>query len=123
MGKIRGGDIMQYELFSSNWAVNSGFEELREKLNDLVPLHGRCEFSQSKNKHLDRFRRAQNLLYDLFNNGLGNRRQEFRKFFGYAPVSSRGGTSRSRWEQIEIEFEPIFTNIMQEAAREQGIKI
>ena len=114
---------MQYELFQSNWAVNPGFEELREKLNDLVPLHGRCEFSQSKNKHLDRFRRAQNLLYDLFNNGLGNRRQEFRKFFGYAPVSPRGYTSRSRWEQIEIEFEPIFTNIMQDAAREQGIKI
>ena len=114
---------MQYELFQSNWAVNPGFEELREKLNDLVPLQGRCEFSQSKNKHLDRFRRAQNLLYDLFNNGLGNRRQEFRKFFGYAPVSPRGHISRVRWEQIEQEFEPIFTNIMQDAAREQGIKI
>ena len=114
---------MQYELFQSNWAVNPGFEELREKLNDLVPLPGRCEFPQSKNKHLDRFRRAQNLLYDLFNNGLGNRRQEFRKFFGYAPVSPRGHISRVRWEQIEEEFEPIFTNIMQDAAREQGIKI
>ena len=114
---------MQYELFQSNWAVNPGFEELREKLNDLVPLQGRCEFSQSKNKHLDRFRRAQNLLYDLFNNGLGNRRQEFRKFFGYAPISPRGYVSKVRWEQIELEFEPIFTKIMQDAAREQGIKI
>ncbi len=120
---------MQYELFSSNWAVNSGFEELREKLNDLVPLQGRCEFSQSKNKHLDRFRRAQNLLHDLFNNGLGNRRQEFKNFFGYVPIITNrqayryGGISRVRWEQIEAEFEPILTNIMQEAAREQGVTI
>ena len=114
---------MQYELFQSNWAVNPGFEELREKLDDLVPLRGRCEFPQSKNKHLDRFRRAQNLLHDLFNNGLGNRRQEFRKFFGYAPISPRGYVSKVRWEQIELEFEPIFTKIMQDAAREQGIKI
>ena len=119
---------MQYELFQSNWAVNPGFEELREKLDDLVPLQGACEFPQSKNKHLDRFRRAQNLLYDLFNNGLCNRKREFKNFFGYVPVPdqrsmSRHGLSSVRWKQIEAEFEPIFTKIIQDAAREQGVKI
>ena len=117
---------MQYELFKSNWATNEGFVELREKLNDLVPSQGRCEFSQSKNKHLDRFRRAQNLLYDLFNNGLMNRRQEFRKFFGFVPLPSPRYYSHitaTRWEQIEDQMEPIFTNIMQDAAREQGVTI
>ncbi len=119
---------MQYELFSNSWAVNSGFEDLKEKLNHYIPIMGACEFPQSKNKHLDRFRRAQNLLHDLFNNGLNNRKKEFKNFFGYVPIPdqrsmNRYGLSSVRWKQIEAEFEPIFTKIMQDAAREQGVKI
>ena len=113
----------QMDLFEVNWGVRADLKDIQEKLWDLIPTSGSCESPRSKNKHLDRFRRAANLAYDLFNNGLMNRRQEFRKFFGYAPISPRGYVSKVRWEQIEEEFEPIFTNIMQDAAREQGIKI
>ena len=66
--------MKQLELFTNNWGVNSGFESLRDKLNDLIPASGRCENPMSKNKHLEKFRRAQNAAYDFFNNGLCNKR-------------------------------------------------
>ena len=58
---------MQLELFKNSWATNKGFEALREQLNELVPLSGKCENSRSTNKKLDKFRVAQNLIYDLVN--------------------------------------------------------
>ena len=108
---------MQEQLFKTSWAVNSGFETLREQLNELIPLSGKCDNSRSTNKKLDRFRTAQNLIYDLFNNGLGNRKAHFRQFFGWAPIGF--DFHRSQWERFEEELEPIFTQIMQEAATEQ----
>ena len=95
----------QLKLFTNNWALNSGFEHLQ--------------------KQLEKFRKAQNLLYDLFNNALGNRRTEFRNFFGFVPLPGYGhqySISKMRWEQIEDEMEPIFTDIIVAAAKEQGVK-
>ena len=50
----------QEKLFSNTWGMNQGFSHLNNNLNDLLPLMGRCEFPNSKNKALDKFRRAQN---------------------------------------------------------------
>ena len=108
---------MQGQLFKSSWATNEGFEALREQLNELIPLEGKCDNPRSTNKKLDRFRTAQNLIYDLFNNGLGNRKAHFRQFFGWAPIGF--DFHRSQWERFEEELEPTFTQIMQEAAAEQ----
>ena len=108
---------MQGQLFKSSWATNEGFEALREQLNELIPLEGKCDNPRSTNKKLDRFRTAQNLIYDLFNNGLGNRKAHFRTFFGWAPIGF--DFHRSQWERFEEELEPTFTQIMQEAAAEQ----
>ena len=73
--------MKQLELFTNNWGVNSGFESLRDKLNELIPAAGRCENPMSKNKHLEKFRRAQNAAYDFFNNGLCNKRSLFVSIF------------------------------------------
>ena len=73
--------MTQLELFTNNWGVNSGFENLRDKLNELIPASGRCENPMSKNKHLEKFRRAQNAAYDFFNNGLCNKRGLFVSIF------------------------------------------
>ena len=108
---------MQEQLFKTSWAVNSGFETLREQLNELLPLSGRCDNPRSTNKKLDRFRTAQNLIYDLFNNGLCNRKAHFRQFFGWAPIGF--DFHRTQWERFEELLEPEFTQIMQEAATEQ----
>ena len=57
----------QQELFTNSWGVNSGFERLRDELNKLIPASGKCENPRSKNKHLEKFRKAQNAAYDFFN--------------------------------------------------------
>ena len=117
--------MRQQELFTCSWGVNSGFKTLHEKLNELIPPQGSVEFPRSKNKNLEKFRVAQNLLHDLFNNGLGNRKEHFRIFFGFVPVPGfkhMSLMSKTRWEQIEREMEPLFTKIMFDAAKEQGVQ-
>ena len=71
----------QQELFTNSWGVNSGCERLRDELNKLIPAAGKCENSRSKNKHLEKFRKAQNAVYDFFNNGLCNKRGLFVSIF------------------------------------------
>ena len=118
--------MTQQELFTNSWGLNSGFEKLNEALSELVPLQGKCDFPRSKNKNLERFRIASNLIYDLFNNALGNRRAEFRQFFGFMPLPGNGAQYNifgKRWEEIEDLIEPILTDIMVKAAFEQKIDI
>lgn len=111
----------QGELFYSSWAVNTGFKTISEKLSDLIPLEGRCDKSRSTNKKLEHFRVAQNLIYDLFNNGLWNRKNHFRAFFGWAPYSEshRYQWSRCDWDRFEELLEPVFTKIILDAYHEQ----
>lgn len=110
----------QLELFPSSWALNAGFEELDRKLQILVPLTGKVPKGRSKNKCLEKYRVASNLLYDLFNNGLMNRRSHFHKFF--RPVCSSRRLDQRQFNYLNKEFEPIFTSIIQAAAKEQGVK-
>jgi hypothetical protein len=114
----------QEELFKSSWGVNPGFAYLRDKLNEMIPLSGACENARTTNKALDKFRRAQNVIYDLFNNGLCNRRGEYRRMFGEVPlpgIRSQHYISNIRWSQIEDEVEANFTPIILAAAKEQGL--
>ena len=113
----------QAELFDNSWGVNEGFKNLQEKLDELIPFEGRVPFGRSKNKKLEKFRVASNLAYDLFNNGLMNRKNQFRKFFGWAPPAEnhRYQYSRMDWKRFEESLEPVLTSIIQEAAIEQGV--
>jgi len=111
----------QLNLFKSSWAVNEGFSCLYDKLSALVPFEGKIPHGRSKNKCLERFRVASNLLYDLFNNGLMNRRSHFHQFFKVS-VYCRGGIGQTQFQRLDEELEPVLTKIMQDAAREQGIK-
>ena len=45
----------QEKMFKNPWGVNEGFKHLQEKLEELLPFEGRCEFPNSKNKHLEKF--------------------------------------------------------------------
>lgn len=115
----------QLDLFDSSWGVRVDLKDTQEKLFDLVPGSGRCESPLSKNKYLERFRVASNLTYDLFNNGLGNRRKHFGKFFGFVPIPGYGyqySLPAYRWEQIEEQMEKVITPIIEAAAKEQGVR-
>lgn len=112
----------QQKLFSNEWGLNSGFAEVVEKLNELLPMEGACENPRTKNKHLDKFRRAQNAAYDLFNNGLWNKRGLFKQIYGWAPTCRDcDHASRRQWTYWEDRVEEDFTPIIMAAAREQGI--
>ena len=113
----------QAELFDNSWGVNEGFKDLQEKLDELVPLEGKVPFSRSKNKKLEKFRVASNLAYDLFNNGLMNRKSHFKQFFGWAPYAQTRHYQYSHhdWKRFEEALEPVLTLIIQEAAIEQGV--
>ena len=113
----------QEKLFTSSWGVNSGFKKLADELHGLLPLQGRCEKPMSSNKNLEKFRRAQNAAYDLFNNGLCNRRGLFNNIFGWAPTQRDVYYShRDTWTYWEERVEEVMTPIIQAAAKEQGIK-
>ena len=119
----------QTELFTSNWGVNSGYKTLVDELNALLPFEGRCEKPLSTNKNLEIFRRAQNAVYDFFNNGLCNKRGLFINIFGQdidtwniPTYKSFSGFTKVSWEQWENHIEKIMTPIIIAAAKEQGVK-
>ena len=131
--KIKELKMKQLELFTNNWGVNSGFESLRDKLNELIPASGRCENPMSKNKHLEKFRRAQNAAYDFFNNGLCNKRGLFVSIFAQnedyyidkwniPTQSSFRYFTRDSWDMWEDQIERILTPIIIAAAKEQGVQ-
>ena len=123
----------QQELFTNSWGVNSGFERLRDELNKLIPASGKCENPRSKNKHLEKFRRAQNAAYDFFNNGLCNKRGLFVSIFAeneyyyidrwnIPTMNSFRYFTKDSWKMWEDNIEKILTPIIIAAAKEQGIK-
>ena len=62
----------QEEMFQNPWGVNVGFKHLSDKLNELLPFEGRCEFPNSKNKNLEKFRKLSLSNFDkkIFINNL-----------------------------------------------------
>ena len=113
----------QEKMFKNPWGVNEGFKHLQEKLDELLPLMGRVEFPNSKNKALDKFRRAQNAAYDLFNNGLGNKQSLFKKIYGWSVgVRDTSYAQKSTWTHWENRVEEVLTPIIIAAAKEQGVK-
>ena len=119
---MRRKNMTQLNLFSNSWGLNEGFKTLSDKLTELLPFEGRCENPMSKNKHLEKFRRAQNAAYDLFNNGLCNKRGLFMSVYGVAPTQRSVYTfTKVSWEMWEDIVEKMLTPIILDAAREQGI--
>lgn len=94
-------------------------ETIIDKLQELVPLKGECEKRYTKNKALDRFRRANNVIHDIFNNGLINRGRELKVLklrIRDLPIYS---SNIDKWDIIEKRIEPIYREIVMDAVLEQ----
>ncbi len=63
------------------WNEQGTYQTIAEALQGLIPAIGEVPEGKTTNKALERFRRAQNCYYDLYNNGLGNRAREFSTLF------------------------------------------
>ena len=83
------------------WNCKGKFQDLSEKLNLLVPAQGEVP-DKKKNHHLEIFRSASNAYYDLYNNGLCNRKAEFLKSFQIPPSSYKIGTYKFRPELYDL---------------------
>tara|TARA_B100001287_G_scaffold274524_1_gene280004 strand:- start:1053 stop:1412 length:360 start_codon:yes stop_codon:yes gene_type:complete len=116
----------QLELFTSEWGVRNDVKHLVDELNELLPAMGMVK-NANKNKYLEKFRKAQNVTYDIFNNGLCNRGREL-KVLGLKKYDlplpeyyGRDSYFPGNWDRIEEIVCEAFTPIVQAAAKEQGI--
>ena len=73
------------------WNKTGRFQDYYNELWKLIPGSGSLPNPRSKNKCLERLRKASNAAYDLNNNGLCNRAQSFSKIFGVAGLNFRSG--------------------------------
>ena len=89
-------------------------ETVVDLLNERIPMTGPCEKRYTKNKRLDRFRRAQNVVHDIFNNGLMNRGREIRVLDLPLHVSNT-----DKWDIIEDRITQYFRWIIEAAVLEQ----
>lgn len=104
------------------WNNTGTHQELANRLQALVPLEGPCEFPRSKNKALDKFRRASNAYYDIFNNGGCNFGPLIRDIFGISMSYFKSySVPMYRWEDIHNKIAPIMDEIILATAREQGL--
>jgi hypothetical protein len=112
------------------WGCTPETSELSDKLSNLDNFPSVGEVSnKKKNPSLEKFRKAQNVVYDIFNNGLGNRGRELRvlglkkhelaleEWCRYSGRTIR----ESNWDQINEIVEVAFTPIVMDASREQGL--
>ena len=117
----------QLELFTSNWGVRNDVAHLQVQLEELIPLEGPVT-NVNKNKALEKFRKAQNVVYDIFNNGLMNRGKQLKVLglmrYDLALEEYRNGECimRANWDRVEEVVCEAFTPIIQAAAKEQGIQ-
>lgn len=105
------------------WNHKGQYESLAAQLQKLVPLEGSVVEPQ-RNKALEKFRKASNCYYDLYNNGLCNRAKEFYGVFKIAsshykePWRGYGRYSALLYEKTEAAMD----RIVLAAAHEQKIK-
>lgn len=108
------------------WGQTATTKPIVEKLDELIPLEGMVS-NPVKNKHLEKFRKAQNVVYDIFNNGLMNRGKSLKVLglmrYDLALEEYRGGECimRANWDRVNEVVEEAFTPIVMAAAKEQGI--
>lgn len=118
----------QLEMFI-NWGCTPLTQHLADQLNalDIFPDQGEV-VDKKNNRALEKFRKAQNVAYDIFNNGLGNKARQCKGALGFCKrdlpldmwINGRC-IQRARWDRIEEMVEEAFTPIVMAAAKEQGL--
>ena len=103
------------------WLENTckDLEPWIDSLNERVPMQGKCKGCSGNNKSLDRFRRAQNLIHDIFNNGLCNRYREISILKVRARDLPIHASNADKWDIVERRVSPAFRVIVENAVFEQ----
>ena len=108
------------------WNSKGTHQALANELNKLIPTVG--EIKGSKNKALEKFRKASNVYYDVFNNGLCNRGRAFTGIFKFnasnyklARYTKWGLVREIDFNRIIVPMDKVMDEIILAAAKEQGI--
>lgn len=104
------------------WNNKGTYQAIAEKLQAMVPTEG-AVLQPRKNKALERFRNATNCYYDLYNNGLCNRKAQFARVFEIPPsrYAQPWARYRSYSEALYERTEAKMDIIVMAAAIEQGL--
>ena len=108
--------------------TNENLKTVVDALDELIPAYGSVK-NINKNRCLERFRTAQNVVHDIFNNGLMNRGKQLKvlklKIWELPLDYWRGGQliQPANWTRIKEIVEPKMEKIILDAAKEQGIKL
>ncbi len=106
----------------SYWNSNGRHQNLSTLLEEMIPATGEVGGGRA-NLKLEKFRKASNCYYDLYNNGLCNRVSEFLTVFKIASTAFKIRTqygheySAALYEQVEVAMD----NITMAAAVEQNV--
>lgn len=113
---------------NANWGCTCETRPLVDQLSKLDIFPSQGPVKPLKGNHaLEKFRKAQNVVYDIFNNGLMNRARELRvlglRKYDLALEEYNNGRliRETNWDSIEEVVEEAFTPIVLAAAQEQGI--
>lgn len=113
---------MQRNTENTYWNHNGLWESAAAVLQEMIPSEGAVRNPQ-KNKHLERLRKAINIYYDLYNNGLWNRRQGFYRIFGFRCMdyyrSWENGFTPELYKQVEL----VMNGLIELAAVEQNVPL
>ena len=107
--------------------VCENLKSVYEELDGLIPFDGPV-CNVNKNKKLEKLRKAANVVHDIFNNGLMNRGKQLKvlklKMYDLPlPQYAGGHYYDGNWDRIKEIVEPIFENIILDAAVEQDISL
>ena len=108
--------------------TNENLKTVVDALDEMIPSFGSVK-NINKNRCLERFRTAQNVVHDIFNNGLGNRGKQLKvlKLKKYdLPLPEYYGTNGyypGNWDRVKEIVEPAMEKVILDAAKEQDIKL
>jgi len=107
--------------------VCENLKSVYEELDGLIPFDGPV-CNVNKNKKLEKLRKAANVVHDIFNNGLMNKGKSLKvlglmKYDLPLPQYAHGHYYDGNWDRIKEIVEPIFENIILDAAVEQDLSL
>lgn len=100
------------------WSEQGRHQALVTPLQALIPAVGEVPQGKKQNKHLERFRKAMNCYYDLYNNGLCNRAREFSRLYKLAGVPRE--IKARRYQASMLSF---YTEICVDTAMDDFIRL
>lgn len=100
------------------WNGSGRYQALADALQKLVPEQGPVQ--GAKNKKLERFRKASNAYYDIFNNGGCNLARSIASIFKFSIREFQDFRGHIHdWNKIHKIVEPVMDRIVLDAAAEQ----